>query len=112
MWRRIAIAALLAQSVTAGGAAAQSTGDTGTGGALGSLQDIQKQLEEQWNGPPGQVAKGAVGVAGMAMALSAAREALSLEGSLRRDGSVSSNSNAGGGDGGGSTGATSTTGTN
>lgn len=112
MFRRVTVAALLALPLSGTAAMAQSTTDTGSGGALGSVQDIRRQIEEQWNGVPGQVVKGTAGVIGLAAALSAANEAVSFEGTMRRDGSVSAGSSIGGSDGGGgATSTSSTTGT-
>ena len=105
----ISVGALL----LAGAATAQTVGEAGQGSALGSIEEIRKQIEQQWDGRPGQVVKGTIGVVGMAIALSAAKEAVSLEGALRGDGSVSASSSAASGpDSGSSTTTSSTTSTN
>jgi hypothetical protein len=112
MFSRAAFCALTMLPTATGGALAQTIEGTGSGDPLGSIQEIRKQIEEQWDGRPGQVVKGAAGVVGMAAALSAAKEAVSYEGMMRGDGSVSGDSGIGTTpDGGGTTSTSSTTST-
>ncbi|MDE0944750.1 MAG: hypothetical protein OSB58_20290 [Alphaproteobacteria bacterium] len=83
---------LMAIGAVATGAVAQSqnSAKTGTGNAAGSLEALQAEYERHWNGPPGQVVKGAVGLAGMAAALSVASDALNFKLRINGDGSVDS----------------------
>ena len=75
---------------------AQARSSAGAGGPLVVATDAPGQLDrltEHWNGAFGRAVKGAIGVAGLAAALSAAHSALTdargLQGSLRGDGSIS-----------------------
>ncbi len=72
----------------------QNAAKTGVGNALESLEAIQKEFDKQWSGPPGQVVKGAAGLAGMAAALSVAQDAVTFKLRIRGDGSVDSGSAA------------------
>lgn len=75
-------AALLA----AGAGLAQDTSQTGSGGTAGSISDIQGEFDKQWNGTPGQLIKGAIGFAGLALVIGATNDALSFDGSVTPDG--------------------------
>ena len=77
-----AIAPAMAQS--------QNAAQTGVGKAINSIQALQGAASEHWAGPPGQVVKGAVGLAGMAAALMSAQDALNFKLRVRGDGSVDS----------------------
>ena len=102
------LAALLAAD-TAQAEATANAGKTGSGGMLASLGELQQQFDQQWDGRPGQFAKGALGAIGLARALGAAYDALTYEKTVRRDGSTSKHSSAGdSGSGAGSVTATST----
>ncbi|MBL6953851.1 MAG: hypothetical protein ISR50_14530 [Alphaproteobacteria bacterium] len=68
----------------------QNSAQTGAGGALETLQALQTEIDKQWAGPPGQLVKGAVGVAGLAAALLAAEKALTYSLRVRGDASVDS----------------------
>lgn len=80
--------AVFATGLPFASAQTQNSAQTGAGGALETLEALQAELNQQWAGPPGQVAKGAVGLAGLAMALSAAQKALTFQLRVRGDGSV------------------------
>jgi len=68
----------------------QNSAQTGVGGALETLQALQTEIDRQWAGPPGRLVKGAVGVAGLAAALSVAEKALTYSLRVRGDASVDS----------------------
>ncbi len=89
MIRIAVIAACMALSVPALGQS-QNAAQTGVGEAIESLQDLQDAFSEQWAGPPGQVFKGAVGLAGVAAALAAAQDAVTFKVRVQGDGSVDS----------------------
>ena len=93
MIRAVVIAACLALSAPAFGQS-QNAAQTGVGGAIESIQALQEAVSEQWAGPPGQVVKGAVGLAGVAAALAAAQDAVTFKLRVRGDGSVDSGSSA------------------
>ncbi len=71
-------------------AQSQNAAQTGTGSAMKSLEALEAAVTEQWSGRPGQIAKGAVGLAGLAAALSAADRAVNFKLRVRGDGSVDS----------------------
>jgi len=73
----------------------QNSTQTGTGGALKSLEALQAKVDEHWAGPTGQIVKGAVGLAGLVAALSAAQNALTFQLRIRGDGSLAAGSSAG-----------------
>lgn len=91
------IAGLFAATAAAQGG---NAGSTGFGTALGTVRDVQNALNQQWEGTPGRFAKGAMGTAGAALALSAAIDALTWQATVRADGRVRRGSTIGGtGDG-------------
>ena len=79
-------------AVTSAGAQSQNSAQTGAGNAAGSLEALQAEFDRQWDGRPGQVIKGAAGLAGMAAALSAAADALNFKVRVQGDGSVDNGS--------------------
>jgi hypothetical protein len=66
----------------------QNAKQTGTGGAFATLEALETAMTEQWSGLPGQIVKGAAGLAGMAAALAAANSAVTFKLRVRGDGSV------------------------
>ena len=81
------IALVLALSGTAL-AQSQNVAKTGAGNPLDALEALQTEMNKHWDGRPGQVVKGAVGLAGVAAALSAASDAVNFKLRIRGDGSV------------------------
>ena len=81
------IALVLALSGTAL-AQSQNVAKTGAGNPLDILEALQTEMNKHWDGRPGQVVKGAVGLAGVAAALSAASDAVNFRLRLRGEGSV------------------------
>ena len=69
-------------------AQSQNVAKTGVGNPLDTLEALQAAMNKQWDGPPGQVVKGAVGLAGVAAALSVASDAMNFKLRIRGDGSV------------------------
>lgn len=63
----------------------QNKAETGSGGVLETMESIQGEYAELWAGRPGQVVKGVVGVAAIARALGAARDALTFEGAVNQE---------------------------
>ena len=81
------IALVLALSGTAL-AQSQNVAKTGAGNPLDTLEALQTEMNKHWDGRPGQVVKGAVGLAGVAAALSVASDAVNFRLRIRGDGSV------------------------
>ena len=81
------IALSLALSGTAM-AQSQNVAKTGVGNPLDTLEALQAEMNKHWDGRPGQVLKGAVGLAGVAAALSVASDAVNFKLRIRGDGSV------------------------
>ena len=81
------IALVLALSGTAL-AQSQNVAKTGAGNPLDTLEALQTEMNKHWDGRPGQVVKGAVGLAGVAAALSVASDAVNFKLRIRGDGSV------------------------
>ena len=81
--------------VLAGSAVAQSqnAAETGSGGPMNNLEDLKSEWNKLYDGTPGRVFKGAVGLAGMAAALMAASDAVNFKVQVNGDGSVDSGSN-------------------
>ncbi|MDP6833036.1 MAG: hypothetical protein QF521_14820 [Alphaproteobacteria bacterium] len=93
MMRTTAIAfCLTIMAMTPAMAQSQNGTETGVGEALESLQALQEEYQKQWGGLPGRVVKGAVGLAGVAAALSAAQKAVTFQLRVQGDGSVDSGS--------------------
>ena len=69
-------------------AQSQNVTKTGVGNPLDTLEALQAEMNKYWDGRPGQVLKGAVGLAGVAAALSVASDAVSFKLRIRGDGSV------------------------
>ena len=69
-------------------AQSQNVAKTGVGNPLDTLEALQAEMNKHWDGRPGQVVKGAVGLAGVAAALSAASDAVNFRLRIRGDGSV------------------------
>ena len=69
-------------------AQSQNVAKTGVGNPLGTLEALQAEMKKHWDGRPGQVVKGAVGLAGVAAALSVASDAVNFKLRIRGDGSV------------------------
>lgn len=65
----------------------QNVTSTGLGEAMKSANDIQKKIQQYWDGRTGELLKGTVGLAQAAAALSAAKQAVTFKGVVRRDGS-------------------------
>jgi hypothetical protein len=84
----------LSRGGTGAVAQTQNSAQTGAGGAPESLEALQAEVNEKWAGPPGQIVKGAVGLAGLVAALSAAQSALTFQLQLRGDGSLAAGSSA------------------
>ena len=61
---------------------------TGVGNPLDTLEALQAEMNKHWDGRPGQVVKGAVGLAGVAAALLVASDAVNFKLRIRGDGSV------------------------
>ncbi len=85
-----AVLAVFAASLSPAMAQTQNSAQTGAGRALETLDALQAEITKQWDGRPGQLVKGAVGVAGLAAALAAAENALTYQLRVRADGSVDS----------------------
>ena len=89
---------VMALALALSGPALGQTGNaakTGTGGALKSLGALQEEFSKQWDGRAGRMTKGAIGLAGVAAALSAANKAVSFQLRLRGDGSVDASGGSG-----------------
>ena len=69
-------------------AQSQNVAKTGAGNPLDTLEALQTEMNKHWDGRPGQVVKGAVGLAGVAAALSVASDAVKFRLRIRGDGSV------------------------
>ena len=69
-------------------AQSQNVAKTGAGNPLGTLEVLQAEMNKHWDGRPGQVVKGVVGLAGVAAALSVASDAVNFKLRIRGDGSV------------------------
>ena len=69
-------------------AQSQNVAKTGVGNPLDTLEALQAEMNKHWDGRPGQVVKGAVGLAGVAAALSVASDAGNFKLRIRGDGSV------------------------
>lgn len=69
-------------------AQSQNVAKTGVGNPLDTLEALQSEMNKRWDGRPGQVVKGAVGLAGVAAALSVASDAVNFKLRIRGDGSV------------------------
>ncbi len=69
-------------------AQSQNVAKTGAGNPLDTLEALQTEMNKHWDGRLGQVVKGAVGLAGVAAALSAASDAVNFRLRIRGDGSV------------------------
>ena len=81
---------------------AQDTSKTGSG-TTGSVDDLRAQFDQQWNGTPGQLVKGAIGLVGLALALSAANDAVSYQVEVDPGGASASSGGSGSSSGGTST---------
>ena len=69
-------------------AQSQNVAKTGAGNSLDTLEALQAEMNKHWDGRPGQVVKGVVGLAGVAAALSVASDAVNFKLRIRGDGSV------------------------
>ena len=69
-------------------AQSQNVAKTGAGNPLDTLEALQMEMNKHWDGRPGQILKGAVGLAGVAAALSVASDAVNFKLRIRGDGSV------------------------
>ena len=69
-------------------AQSQNVAKTGAGNPLDTLEALQAEMNKHWDGRPGQVVKGVVGLAGVAAALSVASDAVNFKLRSRGDGAV------------------------
>lgn len=89
MLRTLLTAGLMSLPILAYGLVAaaqtQNKAETGSGGVLQTMEQIQGEYQKLWDGRPGQVVKGAIGAAAIARALGAARDAVTFEGAINRN---------------------------